>query len=484
MQHFFHSPPGGERSPQKQLLSAIQAGHSVLASFPLGYPLASFYALSVMLSNGMAVAILPDSRTIHYNLAIFKSAGLRFPDVAFLDGTQMPHEERSIRDAINHHRVRLLYTTPERFSSLTFLELFVRTDVPFLLIEQAERLLPESHDAARYERLRMEGLAAIRHLPPLVLLTAPLRAQCQQTLIQTLGLSEEKRNSLQLIETQLPTEQVTIETALLWSEHQKFERLIATLAGQPSRGRIGRLQQKNPVLIQAGSATKSEKLAASLIDYGFEGVHIVNRRQPPAQQEQVWRLAQEKPDLILVNGDAGTEEWRPPQGSDRQIVYWQPPVSLDSLTRSLFRYVSPEKGKTLPAIFPPKLDSDFLHLEDDDASERAEEPTSDIAVKDNPGYQATRLKGLLLYTREDYSQALQKIRHNQALQPQERQAQSLALRRYRHWILSPNCRLLSLLQLTLDDTDNLLPCGRCDRCQNSPQTPQSQLIQLVQRVLL
>jgi|GEM_PF-2153962 len=489
MPHFFNNS-NKLQTPEKQLLTALKGGHSVLANFPLNYPLPSFYAPALLMLSGMAISIVPDSASIQYNLTRFKSAGWNFPEIAFLDGSQMPHEERAIREAINRNRIRILYITPERFSSLTFLELFVRASISFLMIEEADRFLPDNPDFARYERLRSQGLAAIRHLPPIALLTSPMRMDRQKILIQRLGftldhqLTSSDAKPIVLIETALPTAHVAINVLPLWSEHQKFEQLIAYLSGHPIQGRIGHLHKHNPVLIQAGDAAQSEKLGASLIDYGFESVHIVNRRQSLHRQQHAWQLAQEKPDTIIVNGNHSSQDWKPSHGLSRQVIYWRPPISLDSLTATLFRYIIPEY------LIEPKNtkqsssdDLSFLDEEVPDALHNPADisPSLDVLIPQSRQSKEARIDALILYTREDYSLVIQNIRQNQQLSSESKQERIMAFKRFRHWVLSGECRVTNLLRQTIGDTDDLEPCGHCDRCQNAKHS--GKLIQLIQKVL-
>lgn len=410
---------------QKRFLDAAANRRHVIASFPLGYPAVSLYAFSVLLGSGLAVAVVPDSRAVRRNVDYFRAAGLQFPDIAFLDGTQMPHEERTIRDAINHHRVRLLYTTPERFTGLTFLEILVRSEIAFLVIEEADRLLPVSPGYESYKRLWAEGLSSLRHLPPLLLMTPPLAAERLRELSAKLHLE-----AVEYIEHESDLQQLTIRVKRLWSERGKFQWLTDALAGYPGRGRLGNLERTGSVLIQTGAPSQAEKLGASLIDYGFQSVRIIHTRQSTQEQQQALSIARFRPDTIVVNGGADTQGWLPPQGNapdeaEPKIVHWMPPGSLDELFMTLFR-----------------------HMPEENASRRTKS-----------------LQSLILYTKEDFNLALQRLRHNRRLDFTAMHDRSLALKRYRRWTLSEGCRLKNLLAWRQgQDVAGVPPCGHCDQC--------------------
>jgi hypothetical protein len=436
----FFTQAVARNTEQKRFLEAAANRRHVIASFPLGYPAVSLYAFAVMLGSGMAVAVAPDIRAIRRNLDYFRAAGVQFPDIAFLDGTQMPHEERAIRDAINHHRVRLLYTTPERFTGLTFLEILVRTEIAFLVVEEADRLLPVSPGYTSYKRLWTEGLSSLRRLPPLLLITSPLSAARLRELSEKLHL-----DGVETIEHQPRPEGVEIWVKRLWSEQGKFQRLTDALAGYPGRGRLGNLERTGPVLIQAGAPPQAEKLGASLIDYGFQSVRIVHARQSAQEQQDALAVARLRPDTIVVNGGVQPQDWLPPRRSAQdgvraKIVYWMPPTGLDELFATLFRHLSEE------------------------------------SVADPAG----NLQSLILYTKEDFHRALHRLRYDRKLDFTTLHERSLALKRYRRWILSEGCRLQTLFIWHQGSEPAVIPpCGHCDYCL-SPSRPHP-FFQLVRR---
>jgi superfamily II DNA helicase RecQ len=438
MVNFFKQAPARD-THQKRFLEAIANQRDVIASFPLAYPAVSLYAFTAMMGGGVVVVVCPGSRQIRRNVEYFKAAGFGFPDVAVLDGTQMPHEERGIRDEINRHRVRVLLTTPERFTSLTFLEIIVRLDLAFLVIEEADRFLPSSLGHNVYRRFQEEGLGQLRRLPPLLLMVPPLSHGRIRELAAKLHLED-----FQLVQEEPVFASVDVRVKTLFTEHQKFALLADSLSGSPGPGKLGRLDGTGSVLIQTAYPAQAEKLGASLLDYGFESVWITHFKKSPQEQAQAQEIANTRLNTIIVNAGTDMRAWMPPRESSPRVVFWTPPAGVDDLFVQIFRQLT----------------------------------TSQAGYDPSHG-----MKAMLLHTKEDYHMAMQRLRASQSLDFTEMHDRLLALKHYRRWLFSEGCRLQTLVAYYEGSTQiEVPPCERCDRCQEaryarSRFTPVRRLVQ-------
>ncbi len=432
MANFFKHAPVKE-TDQKRFLDAVLHKRHMILSVPLGYSTVSLYALAAMMSDGLTIAVCPGSRHIRRNLDYFRNAGFKFPEIAYLDGTQMPHEERTIQQEINHHRVRLLYVTPERFVSLTFLQILVHNNITFLLVEEADRLLPGVSGGTSYKKLYNDGLAQLRQLPPLVLVTPPMAPLRFKELGDRLKLPP-----LQLVQIPPAVEPLEIKVKCLFSEAQKYHTLVNLLSGSPSPGKTGRLDGFGAVLIQTAFPAQAEKLGASLIDYGFDPVFVVHHKKPEKDQLQALEAANALPNSIIVNAGVEMRHWDPPAEAVSRVVFWTPPLGVDDLIVQTFR----EQQKREPR----------------EARESMAQQTPD--APEHP-----RRQGLVFHTREDFQDALKRLQFSRKLDLNEIQEHMTALKHYRCWILSDGCRLQSLAAyLQGTSTIEVPSCGCCDRC--------------------
>lgn len=402
---------------------------NVIATFPLGYSPVSLYALASMMGNGLVVAVCPGSRQIRRNLEHFKQAELRFPDVAFLDGTQMPHEERAVHAEINRNRVKLLYITPERFVSLTFLEVLVHATVNFMVVEEGDRLLPQITGHAAYRRFFQEGLQQLAQLPPLALVVPPLPRNRLQELADRLGWTD-----YEVIQGLPVLESATVRVAPMFTEHQKFTHLVSQLSGSPGRGKLGRLHEPGGSWIQTAYPAQAEKLGASLLDYGFESVGITHYKKTPREQARVLEMANTAANTVVVSAGSDLRYWTPDLATKPRLVFWTPPVSVDEILAQVFRH--PAWGRT-------------------DSSQHGSRWS---------------MQGLVYHTKEDYLAGLKRLQFSHSLSAEEVFAKTQSLKQYRRWVLSRGCRLLSLIAYLQGTTQvKIGPCGRCDQCLASAQ---------------
>lgn len=404
---------------QKRFLEAIMQKQHVIVNFPLGYPMVSLYALPVFMSDGLAIVICPNSAQIHRNLEYFQQAGMKFPDVAYLDGTQMPHEERMIHKEINHHRVRLLYVTPDRFVSLTFLEILVHQPIQFLAIEEADRFLPELPGYGLYQKLLDQGLMQLNKLPPLALMIPPVSQGRLRALSQLFKLE-----SYQLIECPPRLDVVELKVKRLFSEHQKFSGLVGFLSGKSNGNKMGRLDEPGATLIQATFPAQAEKLGASLLDYGFESVSVSHFKKSGKEQSKAITIANAKAHHILVNAGGDVRYWSPPAGLEAKVVYWSPPLSMDAMLIQMLRQPTGQRGAEI-----------------------------------------SRLRARVYHTREDFLAAVRRFKSERVIDIPATGDRLQALRLYREWVLSEDCRLRSLeYYLYGAQRVSMESCGRCDRC--------------------
>lgn len=420
MANFFERAP--ERNTvQKTFLEAIGNRRNVIASFPLNFPMVSLYAFASMLSGGLVVAVCANSRHIRRNLDYFKAAGFKFPEVAILDATQMPHEERAIKKEINHNRVRLLFTTPERFTSLSFLEILVHADLNFMVIEGADRFLPMMTGHAAYRHLQEEGLSRLRKLPPMALLVPPLPPRRLRELSEKLNLED-----YQVIKEPPLIEPVSMNVKCLVTEHQKFTYLVDVLSQRPRSNQVGQLESTGSTLIQAAYPAQAEKLGASLRDYGFSAVWINHFKKSPQEQAQVLEMANNRMNAIIVNAGSDMRAWAPPAETAPRLIFWTPPAHLDDLFLQVFRQCHSKHGN-------------YLKTPD--------------------------MKALALYSKEDYVSAIKRLQNNQNLENMEFREKLSALKHYRKWVLSPGCRIQTLAAYYEGSTTTEIPpCGHCSWC--------------------
>lgn len=415
---------------QQRLLEAVQRGHWVMAGLPLSFPARLLYGFPAMLAEGLTVVISPTPSRVQSQKVHFGNEGMRFPAMAVLDGSQTPHEQRDIYQQINHNQVRLLCVTPKVFGTLNFLNALVHASLRGVVVEDAQGLLPDFSTAAVYAPV-LNALHKLQQKPPLVLITQPLPQARQKELLSLLWGNPDRKTAmampgLQRLSRPVMPHLAGMTVARCLTEYQKLTRLVAWL-NHRQQGSPGAV----PVVIQTATRRDADRLSIALQRQGLSAVFKLHPQQTREQQAQIVDHARGQPGAVVLV--SGTEDWfalfhsLAAPGEKLGMVYWQVPVCLEEAAARLFRAY---------------------------------------------GRQEAFVDGLLLYTREDYRDAMDRLSLHEAGAGPEAVGHRTALKRLRAWVLSRRCRFLSLLAYIQDERDPMLaetaeglqPCGRCDVC--------------------
>lgn len=416
MADFFRKAPVQDTF-QKRFFESIFHKHNIVGSFPLGLPILSLYSFPAMMTAGMAVVVCPDRYTIQRNIGVLKQFGYETPAVAVLDGSQMPHEERQIQADINHNRVQLLYTVPEKFASITFMQILVHALVKFLVIEDAHYLLEGFSGTYRYWKL-WEGLEHLRKRPPMLLFTQPLTLPRLHELTRRLSLE-----SFETFQKEPAFQQTPLRVKLAWTENEKFRYLTSVMTGTADRERFGRVLHPGSVLIRTNGRKSAQKVSAALSQFGFDPVFVYHPGLETEERERLERMFYMRQNAVAVTYGYGVRFLKPPVGEVLKVIQWEVPSSLEALSGLLFQV---------------------------------------------PEGDPTRVEGHLLYTKEDYQAAFRRISYEAQRKLGGRESpdqQARLLKAVRAWVLSEDCRIQSLMALGYIGAPlDVAECGSCDRC--------------------
>lgn len=405
MSKFFKHAPVQD-TLQKRLSEAVGERRHVLSSLPWGQPMAGAYAYPALLGPGVVVAVCPDPSAMADSLDFLSRAGFKAPEVTVFEaGT----DAAWLKNQVERGRVRLIYTTPERFSSLNLLDILVHSPLSFVLVEEADRFLPGMPGYGRLEAMK-EGLALFRQLPAMMLMVPPMAPGRLRELAALLRLPR-----FQLVGVPPDWQRVRLSVRFLMNEGQKFKALVRYLA-EPSPG--GR---PRPVIVQTAHPAEAEKLAAALARAGLDPVWSVNSRQDPAEVAAIAGVMSRRPHAVVVSSGEDFRRWQAPPDAELRVVYWSTPGSLDEVLAAMAR-IGPDSG---PA----------------------------------------RVEGLILHTRDDYYTALDRLLASPLESGRSQEDKAAALQHYRRWLFSAECRLQTLVAYYQGTSSvEVPPCGGCDRC--------------------
>jgi hypothetical protein len=413
---------------QETILTAIQSKQNVLGSFPISQPLAPLYALAALKGQFLCLVVVPDRMTIQRHLEQFQRNGIVYPQVAALDGGQPPHVERETLEHIRRKGVSIVYTVPDAFGSIHFLQRLLHLNLGCIVVEQAQFLIPGTSLYYRYNRF-FTGWNAISKKPPLVMLTSPLSVKFKQKLIDNLEILPERLETLELPPS---FENCTLTVRRCLTEKHKFQVLLKALQGDLIELRFPgsplTVKHPGPTVIHTMDMRTAERMARTLQKKGFENVYVYTSALNRAECQTIERIFKHEPNTILVSAYHSGHFFKHPADYPLKNIFWN---------------VHPGLYELMGQAFP-------WH-----------QPMSQVAT-------------LLLYSKEDYSKNLNLM--NTHVWEDEDLAQddldwTMArlkdepLPALRRWVLSEECRFASgCAQLLNLSPDRLQSCRICDQC--------------------
>jgi superfamily II DNA helicase RecQ len=410
-----------------QFLETIFHKHDIVGSFPLEYATLPLYLLPAQRLQTTALVVVPDRQGVRNLTEELQRKGVGYPEVVALDGSQVPHEERDILNAVQQKRVRVVYTTPETFATQKIQHLFLHGWVGFLVVLQGQFCLDGFSGSFRYAKLP-ELLTRMRKRPPTVVLTPPLPEVLTLALCETLSLQAVESFNHPPI---LSKAHLSVQHVL--NPNQKLKALYRRMNDELSSSR----RQAPPPsrLIIAAEPRDVDKLFSLLSRSHPEGLYALHPGLSWGEYKTIDRVFSHQPGATLITTSYGAYNLTLNPGFALDVIFWQPVHSLYEVFWHCYRSVS-----------------------------REQQP----------------IDALILYNREDYQALLYRIRAGKHLPPAilhsdqynadamiEQQVKHLKM--FRRWVLSKPCRNQSMTAYGLGESArDVFPCGHCDRCQAHP----------------
>ncbi|MBE0500772.1 MAG: RecQ family ATP-dependent DNA helicase [Desulfuromonadales bacterium] len=143
------------RDGQKEVMTRLLAGKSVLAVFPTGGGKSLCYQLPALLLDGLTVVISPLIALMKDQLDFLLNKGV---PAARLDSTLTREENQQLFNDLHAGKLKLLYVSPERFGNERFLKSIARQRIALLAIDEAHCISEWGHNF-RPDYLKIARLA-------------------------------------------------------------------------------------------------------------------------------------------------------------------------------------------------------------------------------------------------------------------------------------------------------------------------------------
>jgi len=174
------------RGPQREVIEAVMAGRDVLVTMPTGAGKSLVYQLPATLLEGLVLVVSPLIALMKDQVDALVERGVR---ATYVNSLLSAKERQQRLERAARGELELLFLTPERFRSPTFLELLPRMQIARFAVDEAHCISQWGHDfRPDYSRLlRYRELAGN---PPAIALTATATPQVARDIVERLALRD------------------------------------------------------------------------------------------------------------------------------------------------------------------------------------------------------------------------------------------------------------------------------------------------------
>jgi len=172
------------RPQQKEVIEHLLAGNDAVVLMPTGGGKSLCYQMPALVLDGLTLVISPLIALMKDQVQALRSNGI---NAAFLNSTLTPTEEAEINTDLQNGIIKLLYVSPERLFSGSFLSYIKTLNIKLVAIDEAHCCSSWGHHfRPEYSKLYIIK----RHMPdvPVVALTATADKAVRSDIGELLGM--------------------------------------------------------------------------------------------------------------------------------------------------------------------------------------------------------------------------------------------------------------------------------------------------------
>ncbi|MBD2757810.1 DNA helicase RecQ [Spirosoma validum] len=236
------------RPMQEEIIQSILGGRDTVVLMPTGGGKSVCFQIPALMLPGLTVVVSPLIALMKDQVGALHMNGIQ---AAFYNSTQTSREQRDIEDDCLSGKLKLLYVSPEKLLTESFLNFLKRINVSLFAIDEAHCISSWGHDF-RPEYTQLHVLKEQFLTIPTIALTATADKLTRHDIATRLGM---------------------VDPAVFVASFNRTNLSLQVLPGQNRIQQIMRLLQQKPDtsgIIYCLSRKSTESLAAKLQEKGFK----------------------------------------------------------------------------------------------------------------------------------------------------------------------------------------------------------------------
>lgn len=281
------------RLEQENIIKAILEKKDVLAIMPTGGGKSICFQIPALIFDGLTIVISPLIALMKDQVEALR--GYNVP-CAFLNSSLTSEEEQQVYNQLKNNKLKLLYISPERLLSQSFLHYVKTLPVSFIAIDEAHCVSVWGHDF-RPEYQYLYKLRALFPKVPFAGFTATADRATQEDIVKQLGLEK----PLQFLSS-FERENLSLTVKAAHNRVKAIENFVKNRPDQPG-------------IIYCLSRKGTEDLAEKLRAKGYDAVHYHARVSPEKRSAVQRDFLTDKTTIVCATIAFG-------MGIDKSNVRW------------------------------------------------------------------------------------------------------------------------------------------------------------------
>jgi ATP-dependent DNA helicase RecQ len=172
------------RFQQEDIVQTLVNGKDALVLMPTGGGKSLCYQIPSLIRDGVGIVISPLIALMQDQVNALSALGIR---AAYLNSTLDHHERIKVEQQLLNNQLDLLYISPERLNTTSFLSLLNRSTIALFAIDEAHCVSQWGHDF-RSDYMQLQQLHERFPNVPRIALTATADQRTRNEIVQQLGL--------------------------------------------------------------------------------------------------------------------------------------------------------------------------------------------------------------------------------------------------------------------------------------------------------